>query len=286
MNKTRTYLTRQTWVFQLRDARYEFAVANRLPERYKAVLRQAYAHSDDEYNKSEEVYVINTLDHCSRNASKWVRPLEAWMERSANLGGKTAQLRLRRLPREPQASKSKAPPVQLPLDFYHPRWYNGLSAHDKEKYVKHTQVAFLPNAAESFIPPPHTHPDEKLSGAKFNKKYYDQLKSPYQLNTPGEEEEDDAEGPVGRGDQGNHEEEMEDSIDLEAISEGSDEEDKAANSKFFQNGDYGDLYDEEEEDEDWDAAKDEEEEDSDESSSDNGDARMAEGDASEPEEEV
>lgn len=157
------------------------------------------------------------------------------MERSANLGGKTAQLRLRRLPREPQVSKSKAPPVQLPLDFYHPRWYNGLSAHDKEKYVKHTQVAFLPNAAESFIPPPHTHPDEKLSGAKFNKKYYDQLKSPYQLNTPGEEE-DDAEGPVGRGDQGNHEEEMEDSIDLEAISEGSDEEDKAANSKFFQTG--------------------------------------------------
>lgn len=261
-------------------------VANRLPERYKAVLQQAYAHSDDEYDEEEKVYVINTLDHRSGNTGKWIRRLEAWMERSAKLGGKTNQLRVRKLPRVPQPSKSKAPPVQLPLDYYNPRWYNRMSATDKEKFVKHTQVAFLPDAAESFIPPPNTHPDEKLSSAKFNKKYYDQLRTPYHIHTPADDNSTNTDRPVGRGDQSIHEEDMEDSIDLEAISEGSDEEDKRATSKFFESGEFGDIYDDEEEDQDWNNQNESEEEDSEDSSSNGGDTHMGKGEASEAEEEV
>lgn len=95
--------------------------------------------------------------------------MEGYMARSTATAGKAAQQRVLKLPREPQPSKMKAPPIQLPLDFYNPKWYNGLTATQKEKFVKNNQVAFLPNAAQSFIPAPNTHPDENISGLKFNK---------------------------------------------------------------------------------------------------------------------
>lgn len=89
---------------------------------------------------------------------------------------------------------------------------------------------------------------------------------------------------MGRGDQADHGEDMEDSIDLEGISEGSDEEDRAANSLFFEEDEYGELYDgEEEEDGDWGTGEDEDGE-TDGSCDCNGDARMEEGGESEEEE--
>lgn len=239
-------------------------------------MQQAYAHSDNEYDKDNKLYVIKTLPYRGKNTGKWIRRLEAWMNRGSNTSGKAAQGRLRKLPRAPQPSRFKAPPVQLPLDYYCHQWYNGLSAVEKEKYVKHTQVALLPDASQSFIPPPNTHPDEKLSGVKFNKKYYDQIKARYHIHTPKIDDDADSEGPVARGDQINHAEEMEDSIDLEAASEGSDEEDKAANSLFFEEGEFGDVYSsDEEEDGDWVADKADESEGSESSSSE--DEHMAAG---------
>lgn len=245
---------------QLRDSRYEFAVTNKLPARYKAIMSQTYAHSDDEYNEEHKVHIITTLGYRSSNANKFMRRYDALMARSSTISGKTPQGRVRKLPKVPQLSQFKSPPVQLPLDFYDPQWYNGLSATQKEKLVKHTQVALLPDAAKSFIPAPHTHPDEKISGQKFNAKYHERLSMPYIINTCEDESEGDAEGPVARGDQGIHEEDMEDSIDLEAASEGSDAEDKAANNPFYEDGEYGDLYNEESDGE-WDGEKEDEDED-------------------------
>ncbi|KAG0142906.1 hypothetical protein CROQUDRAFT_96972 [Cronartium quercuum f. sp. fusiforme G11] len=69
----------------------------------------------------------------------------------------------------PVPSKFKTPPIQLPLNYYNPHWFNDLAPSQKEQYVKHTQVALLPNAAEAFIPAPNTHPAEKMSGHDFNK---------------------------------------------------------------------------------------------------------------------
>lgn len=247
---------------------------------------QTYAHSDDEFDEDNKLYVIKTLAHCSNNANKWMRRFEAWMERSNKKAGWIAQQRMRKLPKVPQPSRFNAPPVQLPIDFYNHWWYNGLTAVQKEKFVKHDQVALLPDASESFIPSPNTHPDEKISGIKFNKKYYDRLTKPYQINTPGKEVDEDEGGPKARGDTGNHDEEMDDSIDLEGSSEGSDEEDKAANSLFFEDGDFGELYDMDEEDEDWGKSE------NDNSGSDNSssvneeDTNMHAGDDSDPEEEL
>lgn len=161
------------FIEQLAESRYEFAVTNKLPARYKKILMQPHAHSDDEYEEVNKIYVIKTLKHRSRNANKWMRRYVVWMERANQRAGKTNQLCVRKLPRVPKPSKYNAPPLQLPIDFYGPKWFNGLTPNEKEKMVKHDQVALLPDAAESFIPPPHTHPDEKISGKKFNAKYYD-----------------------------------------------------------------------------------------------------------------
>lgn len=246
---------------------------------------QTYAHSDDEYDEGNKVYVIKTLDYRSNNGSKFIRRLEAWMDRSMKTSGSAAQKRVRKLPRVPQQSKLKSPPVQLPLDFYDPKWYNALTASQKEKFVKNSQVALLPNAAQSLIPAPNTHPDEKISGLKFNKKYYDKLKLPYHINTAGDDSDEDSSGPLTRGDQTNHDEEMNDSIDLEGTSEGSDDEDKAANDLFYEDGDFGELYDEEEEEEDGDwGSSEKEDEDTEGASSNSEDDKMDDGERIEEEE--
>lgn len=93
---------------------------------------------------------------------------------------------------------------------------------------------------------------------------------------------------MARGDRANHHEELDYSIDLEAISEGSDEEDKAANSFFFKEGEYGDLYkgeEDEEEDEDWKGNEDGSDE-SGSSSGDDTDEKMENRETSEEQEEL
>ncbi|KAG0150483.1 hypothetical protein CROQUDRAFT_668583 [Cronartium quercuum f. sp. fusiforme G11] len=86
-----------------------------------------------------------------------------------------------------------------------------------------------------------------MNGCDFNKKYYDRLSMPYHINKCAED--------------------MGDSIDLTAPSEGSDAEDRAANvaNMYFTQGNFGDLYDQESDDGDYtpedDEDEDEEEED-------------------------
>ncbi|EGG09919.1 uncharacterized protein MELLADRAFT_55276 [Melampsora larici-populina 98AG31] len=100
-----------------------------------------------------------------------------------------------------------------------------------------------------------------MRGRDFNKKYYDRLSSPYQINSPaGDSDSDDGDGPL-YANRPVHEEDMSDSIDLMAPSEGSDAEDKAINKLYFTSGDFGDLYEESKEDGDYTPGEDEDSED-------------------------
>ncbi|KAG0138892.1 hypothetical protein CROQUDRAFT_55525 [Cronartium quercuum f. sp. fusiforme G11] len=90
-----------------------------------------------------------------------------------------------------------------------------------------------------------------MSGRNFNKKYYNHLSLPYQINTPtGDSENEDGDGPAFAN-RALHKEDMTDSIDLQVPSKGSDEEDNAINKLYYANGDFSNLYDESEEDGDY-----------------------------------
>lgn len=237
---------------RLAEACRLFASQNNFPRRYKLILEQPYAHSDDELDPELKVHVIKTLEYRSANANKFFRRLDAMMDRVAITSGKTTQRQPRLLPMVPVPSKLQTPPTQLPIDYYSAKWYNALTPSQKEKIVKHNQVALLPDAGDSFIPAPNTHPAEKLNGRDFNKKYHLRLTLPYQINAPAGDSDSEAEDGPAFHNKPLHQVDMSDSIDLQAPSEGSDAEDRAAvNNLFFASGDYGQLYDQDSEDGDW-----------------------------------
>lgn len=232
---------------QLAETRMAFAQKNNFSRRYKNILAQPYAHSDDELDTDYNVFQIKTLEYLSSNANKFFRRVDAMMACSLAISGKVSQLQPRKLPKDPIASTHKTPPNQLPIDYYNPRWFNNLTPSQQEEYVNHTQVALLPNATESFIPAPNTHPAEKLSGCDFNKKYHEQLIVPYEINTCAGDSEEEGNDGLRFGNKHVNEEDMSNSIDLMAPSDGSDEEDKAAaDNPYFEDGDFRELYEESE----------------------------------------
>lgn len=60
-----------------------------------------------------------------------------------------------------------------------PEFFNSLSTQLKLTVVKTDKVIFLRNALKSLLPPPNTHPAEKLNTKKFNQKYYKKISAPY-----------------------------------------------------------------------------------------------------------
>ncbi|KAG0148644.1 hypothetical protein CROQUDRAFT_90157 [Cronartium quercuum f. sp. fusiforme G11] len=96
---------------------------------------------------------------------------------------------MRKLPKIPQPSLFVKPPKWLPIDFYDPVWYEGLGDGLKCKIADTSEVAFLPDASQSF----NDHPNEKFSDKAFIAKYYDILTQPYNLlaEVDVDEDEDD-----------------------------------------------------------------------------------------------
>lgn len=173
--------------------------------------------------------------------NKLIRRLEITMQKAQAVAGITRQRHVRILPKVPVISKMTAPPTQLPIDFYSPAWFNSLPPGQKDKVADSKTVALLPNAAESFLPIPH--PSELLSGAKFNKKYYEKLIKPYQLLVAAESDDENLER---RGDVDVRQEiidEEGEGIDLDMPSDWEDADD----NEYYQEGEFGDLYDDEEE---------------------------------------
>lgn len=178
---------------QLCKARCDFLASQKnVPKRYIKLIAKPSAHSDNEAHPNRKrVYVIGTLPFLSRNMNKLIRRLEITMQKAQAVAGITRQRHVRILPKVPVISKMTAPPTQLPIDFYSPAWFNSLPPGQKDKVADSKTVALLPNAAESFLPIPH--PSELLSGAKFNKKYYEKLIKPYQLLVAAESDDENLE---------------------------------------------------------------------------------------------
>ncbi|KAA1135875.1 hypothetical protein PGTUg99_031010 [Puccinia graminis f. sp. tritici] len=139
--------------------------------------------------------------------------------------------RIRKLPKNPEASAYTAAPKGLPIDFYDPEWYHNLTPAQQQLIPDLTNVAFLPNANESLLPKAQRHPHESSKDKTFTRLYFEQLAEPYGLvGSTTSEESGDEEGK-GEGD-----DEEGEGIDLDGPSPDASED------EFFEEGDAGDLY--------------------------------------------
>ncbi|MBW0510554.1 hypothetical protein O181_050269 [Austropuccinia psidii MF-1] len=137
---------------RLRDARLDFAILQKFPQRYRKIIEENAAHSDDEADEQKpEIYVIHTLRY--------------------------RRMRVRVLLKTPIQSENCKPPKGLPADFYSLKWFKGLTNMEKRMTVDINNVAFLPNPEEALNP--KKHPDESLSDKAFNKKYRDEVSKSY-----------------------------------------------------------------------------------------------------------
>ncbi|KAA1079345.1 hypothetical protein PGT21_008685 [Puccinia graminis f. sp. tritici] len=226
---------------RLRDARVEFAVVSKFPKRYQDILAPIAAHSDDELDGKKGFYKIKTLCYRSKNASKFFRALDIAMKKAAEQDPSThGKRRIRKLPKTPVPSKYTVAPKGLPIDFYDPQWYQQLS-EVQQKTIPNTQmVAFLPNASESLQPKKQRHPDEKLKDSSFNRKYWDMLVGPYGLlggDSDGSSDSEPEEGEPAANGNGGDDSEGE-GHDLDATSPDVSED------EYLDEGEAGDLYDE------------------------------------------
>lgn len=151
------------------------------------------------------------------------------MMKEASINGKNSRRRVRKLPKQAIPSTFNKAPKNLPINFYNPKWFNGLQSGQKRLVANCEAVAFLPNAAQSLLP--IRHPDEKIGDNAFNGKYLDILKEAYDMS---DEEENGF-------DEGEEESDGDTSIDLEAESDGAEDEEEE-DSDVYDEGDYGDLY--------------------------------------------
>ncbi|MBW0529873.1 hypothetical protein O181_069588 [Austropuccinia psidii MF-1] len=93
--------------------------------------------------------------------------------------GTVSRLCTRVLSKEPILSTFTTPPTQMPIDFYHIKWFNSLSEVKKRVIVDVHSVAFLPNPEESLQA--KRHADEKCLDRALNKIHYEAAVEPYDL---------------------------------------------------------------------------------------------------------
>ncbi|KAH9473976.1 hypothetical protein Pst134EA_001031 [Puccinia striiformis f. sp. tritici] len=177
-----------------------------------------------------------------------------------NPSAQGSRRRIRRLPRTPVMSTSLVAPKGLAIDYYGPKWYNKLDLAQQKKIPNRSILAFLSNASESLQPKDERHPDEKLSTRSFTKKYWEVLAEPYGL-VLGDSSDSDDDDPDGKG--GNHggSDKEGEGIDLTAPSDDSGDE-------FYEEGDAGSLYDDDDGGEGFVNDEDEEEDNEDEDDED------------------
>ncbi|MBW0535607.1 hypothetical protein O181_075322, partial [Austropuccinia psidii MF-1] len=193
----------------LRDSRLDYAIVNKLPKRYKRIIEEIGAHSDDEYDEKKKVYVIKTLKFRSRKANIFFRRLDEAMVQAERNEGSITRKRTRCLPKIPIESTIVKPPKGLPIDFYSIKWFKKLEHSQKEAMADCNNVAFLLTPEECLKP--KRHPDEKISDKNFSKKYRDIVVEPYELQ---EFESDESAKEESKGE----------SIDLEGPSPDCSEE--------------------------------------------------------------
>ncbi|KNZ59351.1 hypothetical protein VP01_1751g4 [Puccinia sorghi] len=222
---------------RLRDARYKFAVANDYPERYKKIIKDPAANSDDEWDPKKNCFSIRTLPYRSCSASFFFRQLDDVMKNVNAATGKTSRMRVRRLPEKAILSRYSKAPKGLPLDFYNRGWLGKLPISQQQMIPDTTQVAFLPDPKRSLLAKNHPRYDknEKLSDRQFNRLYLAQRISQYHLDDVEEDEESE-------GEEDNNENNHQEYVEAGEVIEGGVIDLEAESDGYLEDGDWGNYY--------------------------------------------
>lgn len=100
---------------QLCDSRVKLLLRHcaKFPPRYRKVVQDFLAHSDDEFDTGKNYYGIKTLHYRSKNASIFMRRLDAEMLKEAETNGKTSRRRVCKSLKKPVLSDFKKAPKTL-----------------------------------------------------------------------------------------------------------------------------------------------------------------------------
>ncbi|MBW0501188.1 hypothetical protein O181_040903 [Austropuccinia psidii MF-1] len=223
---------------RLREKQVKFAVANDLPNRYKRIIENLLAHSDDEPNEWDE-FVVNTLPYRSNSADIFFRRLDEQMRALDIARGVKSRSQKRLFPKIPEMTNLSKAPTGLPLDFYSRKWLVSLPINQQRMTVDTSSVAFLPDPMQSLWPPQNRFDDprESWSDRKFGKSFLEDRMKTY----GSDEKEVESEG--GLEDDSESEEVEGGVIDLEATSPEDSGEDA-----YVKDDDWAKLYRDEDDD--------------------------------------
>ncbi len=134
--------------------------------------------ADNTTSNGQLIYWIRKRPERSKEANIFIRKLDQDRERAARLDpGRRWRERLRVLPPENQKDTLfPTLPLSIPIDYYDPNFFNKLPPRLRGR-IATQQVAFLPDASESFS----GHPDEKLDDKAFTTKYGDTVFPRYEV---------------------------------------------------------------------------------------------------------
>ncbi|MBW0470531.1 hypothetical protein O181_010246 [Austropuccinia psidii MF-1] len=220
---------------RLRDARLDYAIVNKFPTRYRQIIEDIGAHSDDEKDGDKKRYLIKTLRYRSCKANIFFCRLDWAMAESERASGTVSRRRERCLPKVPIASKNTQPPKGLPLDFYSIKWFKSLDQNQRRNIPNIHKVAFLPNPEESLLP--KRNDNEKIPDKNFTRKYYDIISDDYNIEEMSESNDECSEESNGesidlKGTSPDVSEEESDGVYEPGEYDYSDEEDKVNESSL------------------------------------------------------
>ncbi|KAF7779052.1 hypothetical protein Agabi119p4_3402 [Agaricus bisporus var. burnettii] len=176
--------------YRLCQSRIEFARANG----YKRYLKylDPKATSDDEADpqgsrvNGRPVHFIKVRRERSVAFNTWIRLLDRERELAAMYEGKTfRQDRIRTMPDNPDESAFPLLPLNMPLDYYDPTFFNFLQPNLRKRIAgAYPTVGLLPEVSHSFGRGPNgkPHKDERLGEKAFNKKYRENVLLRYRLD--------------------------------------------------------------------------------------------------------
>ncbi|PPR04346.1 hypothetical protein CVT24_013200, partial [Panaeolus cyanescens] len=136
--------------------RLNFLHENRYPGRYMDMVTP-HATSDDERDPNElrtedgvPIYWIRKVPGRSKEAERFIRILDE--KRNAVLEQEGKRISRMRLVPETGQKKSlfKLLPKQMPMDYYDPDFFNGLTPKQRSEVVRRDYMVLLPNVEQSF----------------------------------------------------------------------------------------------------------------------------------------
>lgn len=190
---------------QLADDRAEWCIEQKYPQRYVDIAGNPAATSDDEYNPITRQYEIKLKPGRNKKITFFFRYADYHRRRLYELKNqKPSKERVRVVPDHQQESKLFGIPINVPVDYYTPEFFNGLPRIIRNRIIGNSpRVAFAEGAHWDISDTQRAEPrgPETLQDSKFMHKFGPQLLAPYDL--PGDSDDEDPDhGPWHSSEEG------------------------------------------------------------------------------------